>query len=125
MPYAKHMISSLPKYSRRPFTMAASSTLSNTLKSITVTKIKELEKRRSSYNNRRLAILTATDERGADVSVDRVAELYAGVLKVPGINKLEPELQHIGRWLDQARYDATLPQAKLESIETTYEPGWT
>lgn len=95
--------------------MAASSTLSETLKSITITKIKELEKQRSSYNTRWQDILAAADEQGPDVSGGKLAKLYNGVKQMPKTPGSLTELNSVARWLAQARYDPTVPNAKLES----------
>lgn len=97
--------------------MAASTALSETLKSITVTKIKELEKQRSSFNARRHDILTAAEEGSPGPSIERLAQFHDGVSDMADGKHSNPVLGNIARWLDQARYDPSVPRARLKDIE--------
>ncbi|KXX73036.1 hypothetical protein MMYC01_210502 [Madurella mycetomatis] len=90
------------------------SVLSKTLQSITLSKIRELESRHKSYEDRKREYLeranAAADERERLASlIDAVRELYPAAAKDPGLTNLE-------RWLAQSRYDASIPVSKLASF---------
>lgn len=87
------------------------SVLSKTLQSITRSKIRELESRHKSYEARKSDYLAkadaAADERDRLAClVEAVKELYPPAAKDPGLTNLQ-------RWLDQSRYDASIPESKL------------
>ncbi|GAB1313113.1 hypothetical protein MFIFM68171_03323 [Madurella fahalii] len=90
------------------------SVLSKTLQSITLSKIRELESRHKSYEDRKREYLdkadAAADERDRLAClVDAVRELYPAAAKDPGLTNLE-------RWLAQSRYDASIPMSQLASF---------
>ncbi|KAK5660818.1 hypothetical protein OQA88_12187 [Cercophora sp. LCS_1] len=91
------------------------SVLSKTLQSITLTKIKELESRRNSYETRKRAFLekadAATDQRDRlECLLEAFKELYPGASK-------DRSLTNIERWLTQSRYDASIPATKLADFD--------
>ena len=97
--------------------MATSSELSNTLKSITITKIRELEKQRSSYNARKHAILTDVGESGESVSVEQLLKLYEGIKNLPDTPSPDVELYNASCLLGQARFDPSVSQDQLKVID--------
>ena len=97
---------------------SSSSVLSETLQSITVTKIRELEKQKEAYKARKNKILESTDDGSKDVR-DRIYALLDGVkdLTDSGNQLVNNELHNIRRWLDQSVYDPSVPEAKLLGFE--------
>lgn len=90
------------------------SVLSKTLQSITLSKIRELESRHKSYETRKSEYLAkadaAADERDCLACLlEAVKELYPPAAKDSGLTNLK-------RWLDQSRYDASVPVSKLASF---------
>ena len=90
------------------------SVLSKTLQSITLSKIRELESRHKSYEDRKSEYVAkadaAADERDRLACLlEAVRELYPAASKDAGLNNLQ-------RWLDQSRYDASIPTSKLASF---------
>ncbi|KAF3492418.1 uncharacterized protein GIQ15_01935 [Arthroderma uncinatum] len=95
--------------------MAASmSILSQTLQSITKTKIEELISQRKSFENVKGKLLGSVRPEDHDVRT-RVARLHDGV------EKLElwswSALNNIRRWLAQSRYDSTVTDSMLLKFE--------
>lgn len=90
------------------------SVLSKTLQSITLSKIRELESRRKSYENHKRELLDKVD--AAPDARDRLALLLGAVkaLYPPAVN--DTNLGNIQRWLDQSRYDASVPVSKLDEF---------
>ena len=91
------------------------SVLSKTLQSITLTKIRELTSRRSSYETRKRNYLdkanAATDQRDRlECLLEAFKELYPGATKDRSISNIE-------RWLTQSRYDASIPASKLAGFD--------
>lgn len=94
--------------------MASSSNiLSQTLQSVTVTKIEELAKQRNSFEQRKATVLQAAD-RAHDLR-KKVAELYATVNELDG--SADAELTNIDRWLQQSQYDPTVRSETLHKFE--------
>jgi hypothetical protein len=92
------------------------SVLSKTLQSLTLTKIRELEKQRKTYEARKSEFLgkaaASTDQS------DRLACLLDGIRELYPPASKDKSLQNMERWLDQSRYDASIPSATLASFET-------
>ncbi|KAK4144133.1 uncharacterized protein C8A04DRAFT_36961 [Dichotomopilus funicola] len=90
------------------------SVLSKTLQSITLSKIRELESRRKSYENHKREHLDKVD--AASDARDRLSLLLGAVkaLYPPAVN--DTNLDNIRRWLDQSRYDASVPVSKLDEF---------
>ncbi|KAE8371832.1 hypothetical protein BDV26DRAFT_116098 [Aspergillus bertholletiae] len=99
--------------------MAAATTtptmFSKTLQSLTQSKIRELEKQRVAYESEKSQILTVaaqqTDPR------NRVASILQGTKELRPNSAKDSTTANIERWLDQARYDSSIPQEKLESFQ--------
>jgi hypothetical protein len=91
------------------------SVLSKTLQSITLTKIRELESRRNSYETRKRDFL---DKAGAaEDQRDRLGCLLKAFKELyPGASK-DRSLSNLERWLTQSRYDASIPTSKLASFD--------
>jgi hypothetical protein len=90
------------------------SVLSKTLQNITLSKIRELEWRQKSYEDRKRDYVAkadaAADERDRLACLlEAVKELYPAASKDAGLANLQ-------RWLDQSRYDASVPMSKLASF---------
>jgi len=93
--------------------------MSETLKSITNTKIRELEKQRNAYASRKNKVLESLDNK--DVSQhDRVSILIKEVDKLPGRKEQSSndELHNIARWLEQSTFDPFVPESKQLVYET-------
>ncbi|EER23699.1 hypothetical protein CPC735_050690 [Coccidioides posadasii C735 delta SOWgp] len=96
--------------------MAASpSVLSQTLQSITTTKIEELEKQRQKYEETKRKILDLTRDAGDSIH-KRISRLHAGVKELQLLP--EAELENIDRWLHQSQYDPTIPESMLVNFES-------
>ena len=99
--------------------MASSqSVLSETLQSITVTKIGELKKQRNAYASSKDKILKSLEDKDESVR-KRVSILIKGVKKLPGRRDFndKDELHNIARWLEQSRFDPSVPEVKLLGFE--------
>ncbi|KAI0472230.1 hypothetical protein F4859DRAFT_504899 [Xylaria cf. heliscus] len=94
-----------------------SAVLSQTMQSISLTKIRELEKQRDRYESRKNEVLAAA-EKHPDSIRERITELLRGVK-----NLCEPELAqdtrvlNIDVWLQQSAYDTSIPLQMLQSYE--------
>jgi hypothetical protein len=99
--------------------MASSqSVLSETLQSITVTKISELEKQRNEYTSIKQKIFQSIEDESKDVRV-RVSMLIKGVENLRERKDLNynHELHNIARWLEQSTFDPSVPETKLLGYE--------
>ena len=95
-------------------TMASSSTiLSQTLQSITVTKIEELAKQRDCYERRKVEILKAADKASSPRS--KVTKLVVGAKEVDKASAID--LGNIKRWLDQSSVDPTIRPETFQKFE--------
>ena len=96
--------------------MASPSTaLSQTLKSITITKFKELNKQKSNYESSKQIILQDVDAVGDD-SRARISRLLDGVKDLAPSKSGQFE-QNVTRWLKQSHYDPTIPDRLLAEWE--------
>jgi hypothetical protein len=96
--------------------MAPSSALSKTLQSITLTKIRELQKLQKSYEARKKTLLDEADKGKSRLEklqllLKATKELYPGA-------SADSSIANIERWLDQARYDPSIPTDMLDGFET-------
>ncbi|KAK2021588.1 hypothetical protein LX32DRAFT_733371 [Colletotrichum zoysiae] len=94
------------------------SVLSKTLQSITVTKIRELEKRRAQYESRKSNILQDADRHLSQG--ERIACLLRGVKELyygNGYNVYSSGVDNIDSLLAQSKYDASVPPHMLQSAE--------
>lgn len=93
-----------------------SSALSKTLESLTLSKIRELEKQRSTYEDRKTRILAAAESQ-PDLFA-RVNVILNGTKAIlPHVAK-QHEVTNIERWLDQQRFDPTVTDDMLKAFET-------
>jgi hypothetical protein len=90
------------------------SVLSKTLQSITLSKICELESRHKSYETRKREYLAKADATGDER--DRLACLLEAVRELSPTASKDASLNNLQRWLDQSRYDASIPISKLVSF---------
>ncbi|OOQ82230.1 hypothetical protein PEBR_39790 [Penicillium brasilianum] len=90
--------------------------LSRTLQSLTRSKIHELEKHRSTYETRKAETLATAAK--CPTLRDRVAQLLVGTKKLSPGAESDNEITNIEHWVDQARFDSTIPPDKLEGFET-------
>lgn len=97
------------------FAMAPiTSALSETLQSLTQSKIRELEKRQGAYEARKTSILYEVD-LVTDIR-DKIAHLLAAVNDILPATARDSDNDDIKRCLDQARYDSSIPKGKLVSM---------
>ncbi|KAF7114229.1 hypothetical protein CNMCM5793_007807 [Aspergillus hiratsukae] len=97
--------------------MASNAALSQTIQSLTLSKIRELEKLRNAYQSRKSEILRSS--AACDDHFERLKHLLAGTKELyPGASR-DITIGHIERWLDQARYDSSIPSKMLEGFEET------
>jgi len=90
------------------------SVLNKTLQNITFSKIRELEALRKSYESRKREYLAKAD--AAATEQDRLACLLDAVKELYPPASKDDSLSNIQRWLDQSRYDASIPESKLVSF---------
>lgn len=90
--------------------------LSRTLQSLTRSKIHELEKQRNEYESRKAKVLATAAQR--PTLRDQVACLLAGTKELaPGASQ-DKDIFNIGHWIEQAKYDSSIPPEKLKGFET-------
>lgn len=88
------------------------------MQSISLTKIRELEKQRERYEYQKNVVLAAAEKHPGNIR-ERITELLSGVKSL-----CEPELAqdtrvlNIDLWLQQSAYDSSMPVQMLESYET-------
>ncbi|KAK8001945.1 hypothetical protein PG991_014167 [Apiospora marii] len=92
------------------------SVLSRTLQSISVTKIREIEKERARYEESKRAVLAKAD-RFPDDPRGRVATLLHGVWEVCPDLMWVNQVKNIKHWLQQAQYDASVPADMFKTWE--------
>lgn len=90
--------------------------LSRTLQSLTRSKIHELEKHRNTYETRKAETLATASN--CPTLRERVAQLLVGTKKLSQGAEADNEIANIEHWVDQARFDSTIPSEKLEGFET-------
>ena len=95
---------------------SSTSVLSQTLQSITITKIRELTKQRHAYETRKSKALNAADDGTKDARA-RVTGLWDAV------NDLDiwsmDELENMRRWIDQAEHDPSIGESTISKFEAT------
>lgn len=92
------------------------SILSRTLQSISVTKIREIEKQRSRYEERKSEVLAKAAEY-PDEPHKRIQKLSNGLQDLYPEVMNDRQVENIKHWLNQARYDASVPAELLRSSE--------
>lgn len=90
--------------------------LSRTLQSLTRSKIHELEKQRETYETRKAETLATASK--CPTLRERVAQLLVGTKKLSQGAESDNEIANIEHWVDQARFDSTIPSEKLKGFET-------
>lgn len=89
--------------------------LTRTLRSLTRSKIYELEKQRDAYELRKNEALTGADR--CLTLRERVEHLLVSTRKLlPALNR-DANISNIEHWVDQARFDSSIPTEKLEGFE--------
>ncbi|KAJ5756079.1 reverse transcriptase [Penicillium manginii] len=89
--------------------------LSRTLQSLTRSKIYELEKQRDAYEQRKFEALADADQ--CPTLRERVEHLLVSTRKLlPALNR-DADILNIEHWVDQARFDSSIPTHKLEGFE--------
>ena len=94
----------------------SASVLSRTLQSITDIKAQELEKKRRAYEDRKREVLNSTENKDED-SIARVSFLLSILKKNDPSFSTYDNLTNLERWLLQARYNPSVPDAMLDSYE--------
>jgi hypothetical protein len=92
------------------------SILSRTLQSISVTKISEIEKQRARYETSKSEVLVKADRYPNDPH-KRIQQLSRGLQVLDPEAVHDPQVKNIKHWLQQARYDASVPDEMVRSWE--------
>lgn len=95
---------------------SSTAALSRTLKSITITKIAELEKQRKSFAARKHALLEAAKQDEPNKR-QKVLRLLKGVEGLDLPSSSEVSLPNMKRWLDQSCFDDSIPEEMLQSFD--------
>jgi hypothetical protein len=95
---------------------SSTAALSRTLKNITLTKIRELEKQRKAYAQSKDAVLQAAQKVDNDPRA-KIALLLKGVEDLNPSSSSEVDLSNIRRWLEQSHFDSTIPDSMLNQFE--------
>ncbi|KAI1171649.1 hypothetical protein F4777DRAFT_591057 [Nemania sp. FL0916] len=96
----------------------SSSVLSRTMQSVSLTKIRELEKQREKYESRKNEVLSSAGEHTNDIR-KRITHLLRGVKELCGAKEArDARISNINLWLQQSSYDPSVPPHMLESYET-------
>ncbi|PVH74284.1 hypothetical protein DL98DRAFT_519356 [Cadophora sp. DSE1049] len=91
--------------------------LSRTLKTITLTKINELEKQRKAYANSKNAVLESAAAANDDQR-ERALRLLQGVEDLnPPASTSNIDIKNIRRFLEQSHFDASIPTTMLDYFE--------
>ncbi|KAI1438585.1 hypothetical protein GGR50DRAFT_685279 [Xylaria sp. CBS 124048] len=91
--------------------------LSPTMRSISLAKIRELEKQRDRYEARKNKVLAAVDSHPGDIR-GRITELLRGVKDLCKTELSQDyRVLNVDLWLQQASYDASIPAHMLQSCE--------
>ncbi|SPO01781.1 uncharacterized protein DNG_04454 [Cephalotrichum gorgonifer] len=94
----------------------AASVLSQTLKSISLTKIREISKQRAKYEDRKDAVLAKAAEH-SDSPHRRIDHLLQGVKDLYPEALSDHKVKNVRYWVQQSRYDSSVPPDMLESCE--------
>lgn len=94
---------------------SSTAALSRTLKSITITKIAELEKQRKSFAARKNKLLEAAEQAGPNKR-QKVLGLLKGVEELDLPSSSDVSLSNMKRWLDQSHFDDSIPEEMLQSF---------
>ncbi|KAK6087808.1 hypothetical protein SCUP234_01447 [Seiridium cupressi] len=100
----------------KPNMAPPASVLSRTLQSISVTKTQEIEKQRARYEECKNGALEQADQFPNDPH-KRIARLARGLLDLYPEATHDQKVKNIKYWLQQARYDASVPAEMLHAWE--------
>lgn len=89
--------------------------LSRTLQSLTRSKIYELGKQRDAYESRKSEALADADK--CLTTSERVSHLLESTRKFFPHLRYDAEFRNIEHWVDQARFDSSIPTEKLVGFE--------
>lgn len=95
------------------------SILSRTVQSISLTKIKELDKQRDKYTARKSEVLAAAAAHPEDIR-ERIKQLLQGLQELypEAINEdKQHRVPNVRHWVKQSVYDASVPEETLRSAE--------
>ncbi|KAI1491059.1 hypothetical protein F5X96DRAFT_633140 [Biscogniauxia mediterranea] len=92
------------------------SVLSQTLQSISLTKIREIENQRDKYEVRKNEVLAAAAKHPSDVR-KRIDELLRGVADLYPEAMGDHKVKNIRCWLQQSKHDPSMPAEILQSSE--------
>ncbi|OJJ80355.1 uncharacterized protein ASPGLDRAFT_157245 [Aspergillus glaucus CBS 516.65] len=92
-----------------------SALLSQTILSLTDSKVRELEKQRNAYETRKTDILQTSNSH-PDIH-ERISLLLSAVNELQTESTQDPALTSIRRYLQQAQHDSSIPKKKLEGFE--------
>ncbi|KAI5921343.1 hypothetical protein F4810DRAFT_678610 [Camillea tinctor] len=92
------------------------SVLSQTLQSISLTKIHEIEKQRDKYEVRKNEVLAAATEHPDNIH-KRIIELLQGIVDLYPEAFNDHKVKNIRCWLQQSRHDPSMPVEILQSSE--------
>lgn len=92
-----------------------SALLSQTILSLTDSKVRELEKQRNAYETRKKDILQTSNSH-PDIH-ERISLLLSAVNELQTESTQDPALTSIRRYLQQAQHDSSIPKKKLEGFE--------
>ncbi|KAL5355528.1 hypothetical protein BJX96DRAFT_141449, partial [Aspergillus floccosus] len=90
--------------------------LSQTLQSLTDSKIQEVEKLRGLYESQKTSIIHEADQ--VTDHHERVARILAGIKRFYPNEYHDPEIHNIEQLLDHARYDSSIPPENLQKFES-------
>ena len=93
-----------------------SAVLLDTLRSITVTKSRELKYQQAIHEATKVKVLRLIDDAGRDRSA-RASAILAGAKILQNISVGETLRNSVVRWLDQFRYDNSIPDSLVETFE--------
>ncbi|TGJ79462.1 hypothetical protein E0Z10_g9311 [Xylaria hypoxylon] len=94
-----------------------SSVLSQTMQSISLTKIREIEKQRDRYESQKNEVLSAAALHPDNIR-ERITQLLGGVKKLCDRQfATDPQVLNVDIWLQQSSYDASIPSQMLQSYE--------
>ena len=95
---------------------SSTAALSRTLKSITITKIAELEKQRKSFAARKHALLRAAKQAEPNKR-QKVLGLLEGLEGLDLPSSSDVSLPNMKRWLNQSDFDDSIPEDMLRSFD--------
>ncbi|KAG8160062.1 hypothetical protein KVR01_010699 [Diaporthe batatas] len=100
--------------------MASSEILSQTLLSITNTKLSQLNKQKDAYNNRKQLLIEGADAQADHIK--RARELVEGFKELPSMMSSTPSplmpLENLNRFIQQAQHDPAVTDTFIQEYES-------